>query len=159
MKAPEAIRQNVFYSVLDYVSQPAMMLIAAPLLLRELGAQQYGTWMLVNSIAATASGLGGGFGDGATRYVSMYRGCGDRSWCGAHTIGGAGSQLRLRCTLGHGDDRQRPVVDWPRVQGRSQPSNMPPSSRCASALCCSSSGSRKLCSHRPCAAANVIARW
>ncbi len=79
MKAPEAIRQNVFYSVLDYVSQPAMMLLAAPLLLRELGAQQYGTWMLVNSIAATASGLGGGFGDGATRYVSLYRGCGDRA--------------------------------------------------------------------------------
>lgn len=79
MKAPEAIRRNVFYSVLDYVSQPVMMLLAAPLLLRELGAQQYGTWMLVNSIAAAASGLGGGFGDGATRYVSLYRGCGDRA--------------------------------------------------------------------------------
>jgi O-antigen/teichoic acid export membrane protein len=79
MKAPEAIRQNVFYSVFDYVSQPAMMLLAAPVLLRELGAQQYGTWMLVNSIAATAGGLGGGFGDGATRYVSLYRGCGDRA--------------------------------------------------------------------------------
>ena len=53
------------------------MLIAAPVLLRALGVQEYGTWMLVNSIAATASGLGGGFGDGATRYVSMYRGYGD----------------------------------------------------------------------------------
>jgi O-antigen/teichoic acid export membrane protein len=77
MKASRATRQNVFYSVLDYVSQPAIMLLAAPVLLRTLGAQQYGTWMLVNSIAATASGLGGGFGDGATKYVSMYRGCGD----------------------------------------------------------------------------------
>jgi O-antigen/teichoic acid export membrane protein len=54
------------------------MLVAAPLLLRALGAQQYGAWMLVNAIAATASGLGGGFGDGATKYVSMYQGCGDR---------------------------------------------------------------------------------
>jgi O-antigen/teichoic acid export membrane protein len=68
----------MFYSVLDYVSQPAMMILAAPLLLKTLGAQQYGTWMLVNSIAATAAGLGGGFGDGATKYVSMYRGTADR---------------------------------------------------------------------------------
>ncbi len=72
------VRQNMFYSVLDYVSQPAMMILAAPLLLKTLGAQQYGTWMLVNSIAATAAGLGGGFGDGATKYVSMYRGTADR---------------------------------------------------------------------------------
>jgi O-antigen/teichoic acid export membrane protein len=72
------VRQSVFYSVLDYVSQPAMMILAAPLLLKTLGVQQYGTWMLVNSIAATAAGLGGGFGDGATKYVSMYRGNADR---------------------------------------------------------------------------------
>jgi hypothetical protein len=56
-----------FLQLVDYISQPALMLIAAPLLLRPLGVQQYGTWMLVNSIAATASGLGGGFGDGATK--------------------------------------------------------------------------------------------
>ena len=72
------VRQSVFYSVLDYVSQPAMMILAAPMLLKTLGVQQYGTWMLVNSIAATAAGLGGGFGDGATKYVSMYRGNADR---------------------------------------------------------------------------------
>lgn len=72
------VRQNMFYSVLDYVSQPAMMILAAPLLLKTLGVQQYGTWMLVNSIAATAAGLGGGFGDGATKFVSMYRGSADR---------------------------------------------------------------------------------
>ena len=73
------IRDNVLYSVLDYASQPALMLIATPYLLRELGAQQYGLWMLVNSIAATAGGLGGGFGDGATKYVAMHRGRGDRA--------------------------------------------------------------------------------
>jgi O-antigen/teichoic acid export membrane protein len=74
----ESVQRNVFYSVLDYVSQPAMMIVAAPFLLRTLGVQQYGTWMLVNSIAATVSGLGGGFGDGAIKYTSMYRGYGDR---------------------------------------------------------------------------------
>ncbi len=75
--AAESVRRNAFYSVLDYVSQPAIMIVAAPLLLRELGVQQYGTWMLVNSIAAAATGLGGGFGDGATLYTSRYRGVGD----------------------------------------------------------------------------------
>ncbi len=90
------IRQNVFYSVLDYISQPALMLIAAPLLLRALGVQQYGTWMLVNSIAATASGLGGGFGDGATKYVSMYRGCGDKAGALRSTM----AVLVLNCGFG-----------------------------------------------------------
>jgi O-antigen/teichoic acid export membrane protein len=73
----QAVRRNVFYSVLDYISQPAIMFVAAPVLLHSLGAQQYGTWMLVNAVAATVSGLGGGFGDGATKYISMYRGCDD----------------------------------------------------------------------------------
>ena len=79
MSTSDRIRDNVLYSVLDYASQPALMLAATPYLLRELGAQQYGLWMLVNSIAATAGGLGGGFGDGATKYVAMYRGRGDRA--------------------------------------------------------------------------------
>src|SRR5690348_14654286 len=79
MSNADRIRDNVLYSVLDYASQPVLMLAATPYLLRELGAQQYGLWMLVNSIAATAGGLGGGFGDGATKYVAMYRGRGDRA--------------------------------------------------------------------------------
>jgi O-antigen/teichoic acid export membrane protein len=91
-----ALRQNVFYSVLDYISQPAIMLIAAPLLLRTLGVQQYGTWMLVNSIAATASGLGGGFGDGATKYVSMYRSSGDHK--GA--VRSVAAVLAVNCAFG-----------------------------------------------------------
>jgi len=90
------MRQNVFYSVLEYISQPVMMLMAAPILLRTLGAQQYGTWMLINSIAATAAGLGGGFGDGATKYISMYRGMDDRE--GA--VRSLAAVLLLDCTLG-----------------------------------------------------------
>jgi O-antigen/teichoic acid export membrane protein len=89
-------RQNVFYSLLDYISQPALMLIAAPLLLRALGVQQYGTWMLVNSVAAAASGLGGGFGEGATKYVSMYRGCGDNAGALRSTM----AVLVLNCGFG-----------------------------------------------------------
>ena len=90
------VRESVFYSVLDYVSQPAMMILAAPLLLRALGVQQYGTWMLVNSITATAAGLGGGFGDGATKYVSMYRGSGDRDGAVRSLM----AVLVVNCTFG-----------------------------------------------------------
>jgi O-antigen/teichoic acid export membrane protein len=90
------IRENVLYSVLDYVSQPAMMILAAPFLLKALGTQQYGTWMLVNSIAATASGLGGGFGDGATRYISMHRGRDDRTSAIRSLI----AVLAINCALG-----------------------------------------------------------
>jgi hypothetical protein len=90
------IRQNVFNSLLDYVSQPALMLIGAPLLLRALGVQQYDTWMLVNSIAATASGLGGGFGDGATKYVYKYRGCRDSTGALRSTM----AVLALNCGFG-----------------------------------------------------------
>jgi O-antigen/teichoic acid export membrane protein len=97
MTAPsQPIRENVVYSVMDYVSQPAMMLVAAPLLLRALGPQQYGTWMLVNSIAATVSGLGGGFGDGATRYVSLYRGRADHIGAVQSLI----AVLVVNCALG-----------------------------------------------------------
>ncbi len=90
------VRQNVFYSLLEYISQPVMMLLAAPILLRSLGAQQYGTWMLINSIAATAAGLGGGFGDGATKYISMYRGLDDREGAVRSLV----AVLLVDCTLG-----------------------------------------------------------
>src|SRR3974390_18212 len=93
---PGLIRQNVFYSLLGYVSQPAMMILAAPVLLKTLGIQQYGAWMLVNSIAATAGGLGGGFGDGATKFISMYRGRNDNEGV-ARSLAAA---LAINCALG-----------------------------------------------------------
>jgi O-antigen/teichoic acid export membrane protein len=97
MKRPaELVRQNVVYSVLDYVSQPALMIVAAPILLKTLGAPQYGAWMLVNSIVATASGLGGGFGDSATKFVSMYRGRRDQDGVARSLLG----TLVINCCLG-----------------------------------------------------------
>lgn len=70
-------RQNVLYSLVEFGSLPVLMLTTAPVLLRALGQQQYGTWMLVNSVAATAGGLGGGFGEAATRFIAVYRGRAD----------------------------------------------------------------------------------
>lgn len=93
---PAPVRENVFYSVLDYISQPVMMILAAPILLKALGVQQYGTWMLVNSITATVSGLGGGLGDGATKYISMHRGRNDRTGAIRSLI----AVLAINCALG-----------------------------------------------------------
>jgi O-antigen/teichoic acid export membrane protein len=73
----EPTRNNVIYSVAEYISQPLMMFAAAPVLLHALGTSNYGVWMLANSVAATVSGLGGGFGDAATRYISHYEGRSD----------------------------------------------------------------------------------
>ena len=100
-----SIRQNVFYSVLDYVSQPAIMLIAAPLLLRTLGVQQYGTWMLVNSIAATASGLTPGSGGNGQRASDA----GGR-WSWPRDCGPRHERGLLLPGEGEGDDHAVPVV-------------------------------------------------
>lgn len=94
--ASNSTRENVLFSVLDYVSQPLILLFATPVLLRSLGVQQYGTWILVNSIAATASGLGGGFGDGAIKYVAMYRGRGDERGAVRSLL----AVLAVNCTFG-----------------------------------------------------------
>jgi O-antigen/teichoic acid export membrane protein len=98
-QAPAPVRQNVLYSIFDYVSQPATMILAAPVLLKTLGVQQYCTWMLINSIAATASGLGGGFGDGATKFVSMYRGRNDQNGVTRSLVAALAINVALGCVF------------------------------------------------------------
>jgi O-antigen/teichoic acid export membrane protein len=73
-----------------------MMIFAAPLLLRTLGVETYGTWMLANSIAATVTGLGSGFGDAATKYISANRGSGNDP-AAARSLMAA---LTINCALG-----------------------------------------------------------
>jgi len=65
--------QNVFYGVLDYVAYPAMMLLVAPLLLRKLGVDGYGLWVVMAAIVSAASIVASGFGDAAIRQISQYR--------------------------------------------------------------------------------------
>src|SRR5215471_3060686 len=90
------VRQNAFFSLLDYLSQPALMLIAAPVLLRHLGIEQYGAWMFVNTVIAVMCGLGGGFGEAATRYVSLYRGRSDGQGIARSLI----AVLSINCMVG-----------------------------------------------------------
>jgi O-antigen/teichoic acid export membrane protein len=65
--------RNAAYSLADYVAQPAAMLAAAPFIVRNLGLQQYGVWMLVSAILSGGSILSTGFGDATVKYVSAYR--------------------------------------------------------------------------------------
>lgn len=57
---------------------PLTMLLAAPFLLHRLGLSQYGLWMLATAAVTSTNLISTGFGDGALKYASMYRGKNDR---------------------------------------------------------------------------------
>ena len=69
---------NSTYSLMEYVAQPALMLVSAPYLVGRLGLDRYGIWMLVSSFAGTIGIFQIGLGDATIKYVSAYRGRGDR---------------------------------------------------------------------------------
>src|ERR1700757_4146976 len=70
---------NATYSVAEYVTQPLLMLAAAPFLVHRLGLDLYGIWMLVSAIAGTFGIFNLGLGDATIKYVSAYRGRSDLS--------------------------------------------------------------------------------
>lgn len=70
---------NALNSVADYIAQPLGMLVAARFLLHRLGFSQYGLWMLAAAAISSASLVSTGFGDGALKYASMYRGLENRA--------------------------------------------------------------------------------
>ncbi len=65
------------FSLSEYVLIPLLYLAATPFLVKRLGPDLYGLWMLINSIAGMAGALNFGFGDSTLRFVSMYRGRGE----------------------------------------------------------------------------------
>ena len=87
-----AVRENAgnsFFGVMDYVVQGLAMLLAAAFLVRRLGLSQYGLWMLASAIIGGMESLSSGFGDATIKFVSKYRGRGDR----------AGVERIIRATL------------------------------------------------------------
>ena len=65
---------NAIYGVADYLALPIGMLLAAPFLLRHLGAAQYGVWICIASAAVSGGGIvSGSFGDAAIKYVGECR--------------------------------------------------------------------------------------
>ena len=54
-----------------------MYLAATPLLVKGLGLDLYGLWMLINSIVVMAGTVNLGFGDATLRFVSVCHGRGE----------------------------------------------------------------------------------
>jgi O-antigen/teichoic acid export membrane protein len=68
---------NAFYGVVDYVAQPAAMLLAAPILLHRLGVAPYGVWLIASAAVGAGSIVSSGFGDAVIQRVATRRATGD----------------------------------------------------------------------------------
>lgn len=68
---------NATYGVLEYITQPVLIVVSAPYLVSRLGFDQYGIWMLVNAFTGTMGIFHVGLGDATIKYVSAYRGRND----------------------------------------------------------------------------------
>jgi len=65
------------WSVLEYLFYPLMMLATTPILLRLLGQEDFGLWMLVGAVSGMAGVAGLGMGAATMKYVAQYRGSGE----------------------------------------------------------------------------------
>jgi O-antigen/teichoic acid export membrane protein len=67
---------NAAYGVLDYAAYPIGMLLVAPIVLRNMGAAQYGIWAVVTAAVSMGSIIASGFGDANIQHVAHQRGLG-----------------------------------------------------------------------------------
>ncbi|HEV2578136.1 MAG TPA: oligosaccharide flippase family protein [Acidobacteriaceae bacterium] len=65
---------NATFGVLDYVSYPVAMLLVAPIVLRRLGAAEYGLWILCASVVSAGGILASGFCDAGMQRIARLRG-------------------------------------------------------------------------------------
>jgi O-antigen/teichoic acid export membrane protein len=65
---------NAMYGALDYASYPVGMLIAAPIILRRLGAAEYGLWMVSTAVVSAGSIIASGFSDAGIQRTARLRG-------------------------------------------------------------------------------------
>jgi O-antigen/teichoic acid export membrane protein len=84
------------YGVLDYVSYPLGMLLVAPVILRRLGAAEYGLWMVATAVISAGGIIASGFCDANIQRVATYRGISKHSSL-VHTVR---SMLAINLTLG-----------------------------------------------------------
>jgi O-antigen/teichoic acid export membrane protein len=69
---------NAAYGVLDYAAYPIGMLLVAPIVLRNLGTQEYGVWAVATAAVSMGSIIASGFGDANIQHVASQRGLGRR---------------------------------------------------------------------------------
>jgi len=65
--------RNVGFGVLDQLLQPLLLVIATPVFLAWFGAEQYGTWMLANTVMGFTGAVGFGLADATVRFVAQAR--------------------------------------------------------------------------------------
>jgi O-antigen/teichoic acid export membrane protein len=68
---------NAAYGVLDYAAYPIAMVLSAPTLLKHLGVEQYGIWIVTTAALNTGAIIASGFGDANIQYIASARGEGD----------------------------------------------------------------------------------
>jgi O-antigen/teichoic acid export membrane protein len=66
--------KSALYNVADYLSQPFLLLIATPIIVRHLGLEMYGIWVVINGLAGGLAVFGLGIGDAATKHIAACRG-------------------------------------------------------------------------------------
>ncbi len=70
---------NAWWSSLDYLVLPVLLVLATPFLVFRLGTAQFGIWMLVNALTGAMGIFDLGLGNATIKYVSAYRARGDLS--------------------------------------------------------------------------------
>lgn len=65
---------NATYGVVDYISYPLGMLVAAPVVLRQIGNAEYGLWMVSTAIVSAGGIVASGFCDAAIQRTAKLRG-------------------------------------------------------------------------------------
>lgn len=69
--------KNAFWTLVEYALYPLLMIGATPLFIGRLGIEQYGVWMLVNTITLSIHALNIGVGDSNIRLISRLRAVSD----------------------------------------------------------------------------------
>jgi O-antigen/teichoic acid export membrane protein len=76
---------NAVYGVLDYASYPFGMLLVAPIILRTIGAAEYGLWMVSTAVVSAGGIIASGFCDAGIQRIAKLRGAEKTSWM-VHTF-------------------------------------------------------------------------
>jgi len=71
--------RNATYSSADYLLLPVLWLISTPIFVSRLGTDQFGIWMLANTLMGLGGIMAFGLTDATTKYVSKYRALGNEA--------------------------------------------------------------------------------
>ncbi|MDP3684474.1 MAG: oligosaccharide flippase family protein [Ignavibacteria bacterium] len=68
---------NSVWNIADVLILPFLMVLVTPYFIKELGTEQYGIWMLVNSIVAGIGIVNFGMGEASIKFISKFRAIND----------------------------------------------------------------------------------